>query len=64
MPTPRADAVAVSGKICARGGRMPASNVSLAAVEMYDPAADAWTIKASLPAPRHGSAAVEWARKV
>jgi N-acetylneuraminic acid mutarotase len=57
LPTPRCDlAVAVvDGRIFAIGGRSGAS--ALAAVEVYDPAADRWEARAPLPAARTGIAA-------
>jgi N-acetylneuraminic acid mutarotase len=56
MPTPRTalSALVVSGKIYAIGGAQSYTSTAtiFSAVEEYDPAADAWTVKAGMPTAR------------
>lgn len=56
MPTGRGSLATsvVDGKIYAVGGNMGPGlwGETSAAVEMYDPATDTWTVRASMPAPR------------
>jgi hypothetical protein len=56
LPTPRDHlaAVTVEGRVVALGGRM---GPNLAAVEAYDPGADAWSALPSMAVPRSGFAA-------
>ena len=60
MPTPRSHAAAVvlDGKIWVIGGEERHGAPSRA-VEVYDPAADAWTIRAPLKTPRSLPAAAD-----
>ena len=61
MPTARwePECAAVNGKIYVIGGfPSPSSGASSDAVEMYDPVANEWTIKASLPERRGGGTVV------
>jgi N-acetylneuraminic acid mutarotase len=51
-------AVALDGRIYVIGGFSGTTNEPLADVEVYDPAANAWSRAAPLPAPRGGAAAV------
>jgi len=57
MPTPRRlhTCIVVDGKILAIGGH---NGAALTTVEEYDPLADTWISRPSLPAPNHECAAV------
>jgi N-acetylneuraminic acid mutarotase len=52
--------VAIEGKVYVAGGRFGAgfNSERTAALEVYDPATNAWTARAPLPAPRGGVASV------
>jgi N-acetylneuraminic acid mutarotase len=68
VPRSRLAAVAVKGRIYAvggiRDGRDDTNVAQSGAVEEYDPNKDRWVMKAEMPTPRHGHAAVVLRDKV
>jgi len=62
VPRSRLAAVAVKGRVYAvggiRDGRDDTNVAQSGAVEEYDPNKDRWVMKAEMPTPRHGHAAV------
>src|SRR5262249_28588511 len=70
MPTPRNHftAAALDGRLIVIGGRIGDVNVTRSSntdvVEAYDPAADAWTLRARMPTARSGTAGGAHAGKI